>query len=135
MPESDDRVAGSDARMENPPSAEVPVRVGLRVDESDLQTSYANGFRTQTTPDEVFLDLGINVVTSGPVVGGGRERARPMPEMVLTINHRIVLNFPTAKRLAMALADVLQRHEAVYGEIHIDAQKRRGDHRQDGPAS
>jgi hypothetical protein len=37
---------------------------------------------------------------------------------------RIIINFYTAKRLLQALAMTVQRHEAVFGVLETDVQKR-----------
>ena len=42
----------------------------------------------------------------------------------IPVTQRIVVNFYTAKRLLHALGMTIQRHEAVFGPLEIDVQKR-----------
>ena len=42
----------------------------------------------------------------------------------LKINQRLVINYYTAKRLLAALSMSVQRHEAAFGVLETDVQKR-----------
>jgi hypothetical protein len=92
-------------------------QIRVRVDERNMRTCYANGFRTNTTPEEVVLDFGLNLVS--PLPGPQNQ-----PEMLFDVNERIVLNYASAKRLAIALSQVIRRHEEQFGEVEVDAAKR-----------
>jgi hypothetical protein len=81
-------------------------------DDSKTITSYANFCRVTGTPEDVFIDYGINSELSG------------IPSQPLTINHRIIINFYTAKRMLQALESTVQRHEETFGKIETDVQKR-----------
>ncbi|MFM8414675.1 MAG: DUF3467 domain-containing protein [Planctomycetota bacterium] len=50
---------------------------------------------------------------------GGRHRPRDDPA-----HQRIIVNFYTAKRLAYALGHAVARHEAAFGTLETDVQKR-----------
>jgi hypothetical protein len=50
---------------------------------------------------------------------GAATPAKPIP-----IDHRIVVNYVTAKRMLHALALAVQHHESIFGQIEVDAQKR-----------
>ncbi len=47
-----------------------------------------------------------------------------MPTEPINISERIVLNYYTAKRLLAALHMSVQRHEAAFGVLETDMQKR-----------
>ncbi len=90
------------------------VRVG--VDERGMRTTYANAFRTNATADEIMLDLGMNLI--GP--GGEGDQ----PEIIFRVNERVVLNYYSAKRLAITLSQLIRRHEEQFGELELDVSKR-----------
>jgi len=93
-------------------------RIRLRVDDAKMQTCYANAFRTNTTAEEVLLDLGLNLV-------GPAEQQDGEPQVVFQVNQRVVMNYYSAKRLAIALGQAVRRHEEQFGEIELDVNKRR----------
>ena len=82
------------------------------VDTSNLSTVYANFCRVTGTPEELVLDFGLNTQMS------------PTPTEPIQLMHRLVVNFFTAKRLLHALSLSVQRHEAVFGVLETDIQKR-----------
>jgi hypothetical protein len=94
-------------------------QVRLRMDERDMDVSYANAFRTNATAEEVMLDFGVNVVN--PV------QQEKQPEIIFRINDRVILNYYSAKRLAITLAQLIRRHEDQFGELELDVAKRRKD--------
>ena len=98
------------------PSEQREVR--LRFDESKMGISYANGFRTSTTPEEVILDCGLNMLNTAPPEGAP-------PELVLQVSNRVVMSFYVAKRLTIMLGQVIRQHEDLYGTIELDPAKRR----------
>jgi len=93
-------------------------QVRLRFDERNLHTSYANAFRSDATADEVMLYFGLNLVNPVAVQQGN-------PEIIFQANERIIMNYAMAKRLALALGQVIRRHEDQFGEIELDVNKRR----------
>ena len=89
----------------------------LRVDERQMSTSYANAFRANGTAEEVMLDFGLNLI----VPTGQNET----PDVLFQVNDRVILNYYSAKRLALTLTQLIRRHEEQYGELELDPQKRR----------
>ena len=92
-------------------------QVRLTIDEREVQTSYANAFRTNATAEEVILDFGVNQA---------RPPAKPQgpPEIVFQVNQRLILNYYSAKRLSLALEQVIRRHEEHFGTLELDVAKR-----------
>ncbi|MGI6402200.1 MAG: DUF3467 domain-containing protein [Thermoguttaceae bacterium] len=98
------------------PAAENPVRI--QVEDSNVVPVYANFCRVTGAPEELIVDFGLNPQPMG-------APTEPIP-----VNHRIVLNFYTAKRLYHALGMTIQRHEAAFGTIEVDVNKRAQQHRE-----
>lgn len=98
-------------------------RVQLRIDERDLDTSYANAFRTNGTAEEVILDFGFNQVVPAQQAQQA-EGQEQVPQILFKINNRILLNYYTAKRLAITLSQLIRRHEEQFGELELDVSKR-----------
>ena len=94
-------------------------QIRLNIDERNLKTSYANAFRTNGTAEEVMLDFGLNLI--GPPV---QQDGQQVPQIVFQVNERIVLNYFSAKRLAITLSQLVRRHEEQFGEIELDVAKR-----------
>ena len=65
-----------------------------------------------------MLDFGVNVMN--PAARGQEDQ----PEMIYQINERIILNYYTAKRLAITLSNIIRRHEEQFGELELDVSKR-----------
>ncbi|HEX3601775.1 MAG TPA: DUF3467 domain-containing protein [Lacipirellulaceae bacterium] len=84
----------------------------IRVDDSKALACYANFCRVTGTPEEMIIDFGLNPQPMG------------VPTEPVVINQRLVTNFYTAKRMLHALQLTLQRHEATFGVIEVDVQKR-----------
>ena len=82
------------------------------VDDSAASPTYSNFCRVTATPEEVILDFALN---SQPFATGKHE---------VKANHRIVMNFFTAKRLLTALGMTVQRHEGTFGAIEMDVARR-----------
>lgn len=97
-------------------------QVRLRIDEREMDTTYANAFRTNGTAEEVMLDFGLNLMGASAGADGQSQ-----PEILFRVNQRVVLNFFTAKRLAITLGQLVRRHEEQFGEVELDVAKRRKD--------
>lgn len=85
-------------------------QIQLRIDESKMQTTYANTIRTSTTQDEVVLDYGMNLPVQGP---------DGQPALVFSVGSRVIMNWAGAKRLAISLGQVIRRYEENNGEIDL----------------
>ena len=85
----------------------------IPVDVSNRETVYLNFFQAHMNSDEVYLDLG---QFSQVVTPAGPE--------AITVSHRLVMNFMTAKRLAEVLRAAIARHEQMFGVIELDPNRR-----------
>lgn len=94
-------------------------KIRLRVDQRDMETTYANSFRPVTSTEELMLDFGIN--QTYPVT----EKGGPDAEIVFNASSRVILNYYTAKRLAMALGQIIGTYEKEFGEIELNAANRK----------
>ena len=92
-------------------------QIQMRVDERQMTTSYANAFRTNGTAEEVIIDFGMNMV-----VPTGQQS---QPEIHFRVNDRVILNYYSAKRLALTLGNLIRQHEEQFGELELDPAKRR----------
>ena len=93
-------------------------QVRLRIDEKNMKTSYANAFRTNGTAEEVMLDFGINLINPA-------AQQQQQAEIVFQVTERVVMNYYSAKRLAITLSQLIRRHEEQFGELELDVQRRR----------
>ena len=82
------------------------------VDATRANAAYANFCRVTGTPEELIIDFGLNAQPMG------------VPTEPIEVTQRIVVNFYTAKRMLAALQMSLQRHEAAFGVLETDVQKR-----------
>lgn len=89
-----------------------PQRAPIQIDDSNAHTAYANFCRVSGTPEELILDFGLNPQPFG------------VPTEPIPINHRLIINHYTAKRLLQALHMTIQRQEATFGVLETDVQKR-----------
>ena len=107
-----------DQEPETTPAAEEakqpqqPQRVALQIDDKDAIANYANFCRVTGTPEELIIDFGLNPQPIG------------VPTQPIPVTQRIITNFYTAKRMLHALTMTVQRHEATFGVLEIDVQKR-----------
>ena len=84
----------------------------IQVDDTKAVALYANFCRVTGTPEELIIDFGLNPQPFG------------IPTGPIMITQRIVTNFFTAKRMLHALQLTIQRHEATFGVLETDVQKR-----------
>ncbi|MFO0870605.1 MAG: DUF3467 domain-containing protein [Pirellulales bacterium] len=87
-------------------------QVQIEVDDSHVVACYANFCRVTGSPEELIVDFGLNPQPMG------------VPKNPIGVTQRIILNYFTAKRLLAALSMSVQRHEAVFGVLETDVQKR-----------
>lgn len=86
-------------------------QVQIRIDESRMNTSYANTIRTTSTHDEVVLDFGLNLPA---------QAQNNQPMMVFAVGSRVVLNWASAKRLAATVSQAVNAYEERHGQIDIN---------------
>jgi hypothetical protein len=72
------------------------------------------------TAEEVILDFGLNMVRPT----GKKED--PF-ELLFQANNRLIMSYYSAKRLAIALGQVVRKFEQQFGEVELSAAKRRKD--------
>lgn len=84
----------------------------VQVDDSKVLATYANFCRVTGSPEELIIDFGLNPQPVG------------VPQQAIAVTQRVIVNFFTAKRLLAALSMSVQRHEAVFGVLETDIQKR-----------
>jgi hypothetical protein len=95
------------------PQAPEP-RTQPEVDHSQAKCGYANFCRITGTPEELVIDFGLNPQPMG-------APSEPIP-----VTQRIITNLYTAKRLLHVLQLTIQRHEATFGAVEVDVQRRAG---------
>lgn len=98
-------------------------QVRLRIDQSRMTSTYANAFRSSTTAEEIMLDFGLNQVVQARQADPARPN-EPIGEILFEVNHRIVLNYYTAKRLAITLGQIIRRFEDQFGELKLNVAER-----------
>ncbi len=84
----------------------------IQIDDSKVIAAYSNFCRVTGTPEELIIDFGLNPQPFG------------VPAAPISVTQRIVTNFYTAKRMLHALQLTVQRHEATFGVLETDVQKR-----------
>jgi hypothetical protein len=87
-------------------------QVQVEVDDSNAISLYANFCRVTGTPEELIVDFALNPQPMGA------------PMKAISVKQRIIVNYYTAKRMLAALQMSVQRHEAVFGVLETDIQKR-----------
>lgn len=90
-------------------------QIQLRIDESKMNSTYANTIRTSTTQDEVVLDFGMNL----PMQAENNQ-----PALLFSVGSRVIMNWPGAKRLAISLSQVIRQYEERNGEIQLQQGQR-----------
>ena len=89
-----------------------PQPAKLEIDDSKVTACYANFCRVTGTPEELVIDFGLNPQPVGP------------PTEPIVVTQRVVTNLYTAKRLLQVLQLTIQRHEATFGALETDIQRR-----------
>ena len=97
---------------DTPPPGDAAGRQQIQIDDSKAIPLYANFCRVTGTPEELIIDFGLNPQPFGT------------PTEPIAITQRIITNFFTAKRMLHALQLTIQRHEATFGVLETDVQRR-----------
>ena len=105
---------GLNESVSEPQTPQQPQQTQVEVDDSKTASCYANFCRVTGTPEELLIDFGLNSQTFG------------VPTQPIVVTQRIVTNLYTAKRLLHVLQLTVQRHEATFGALETDVQKRAG---------
>src|SRR5262245_2670083 len=109
MPEKMENEAAQETQA---PAQPQPQPMQVEVDDTHVTASYANFCRVTGSPEELIIDFGLNPQPVG------------MPKNPIAVTQRCIVNYYTAKRLLHALSLSVQRHEAVFGVLETDIQKR-----------
>jgi len=83
--------------------------IPLDVHRENLRAIYCNAFQSSAGEEEVFLTLGINRLVRD-------IEGRPLA-VQLDLDTEVVMNYPTAKRLAIAMAQMVRDYEDANGTI------------------
>jgi len=102
--------ATTGAPSQETPQAQQPQH--LQIDESKVIANYANFCRVTGTPEELLLDFGLN------------PHPFDVPTEPIPVSQRIITNFYTAKRLQQALEMTIARHEATFGALETNVERR-----------
>jgi hypothetical protein len=94
------------------PAQQAQPQMLIEVDDTHVMASYSNFCRVTGSPEELIIDFGLNPQPVG------------IPKNPISVTQRCVVNYYTAKRLLHALSLSVQRHEAVFGVLETDIQKR-----------
>ena len=84
----------------------------VEIDDSKATAHYSNFCRLSASPEELLIDFGLNPQPVG------------MPTQPVAVTQRIVTGWHTAKRLVQVLQLTIERHEAAFGVLETDLQKR-----------
>ena len=92
------------------PTAADQQQLQLVLDERDMRTGFANAYRIHHTAEEVVLDFGFNMANPNPQ--GGQQQ-----QLLFKVNERIIMSYPSVKRLTMSLQQLIKRYEQQFGEL------------------
>ena len=104
--------AESTPKQESQAAPAAQQRPQVQIDDAGAVASYANFCRVTGTPEELIIDFGLNPQPFG------------VPTQPIPVTQRLITNFYTAKRMLHALTLTIQRHEATFGVLETDVQKR-----------
>jgi hypothetical protein len=93
-------------------SSDEPQSTHVDVNDSEAAACYANFCRITGTPEELLIDFGLNPQPVG------------VPTQPIRVTQRVVTNLYTAKRLQQLLQMTIERHEATFGVLETDVQRR-----------
>jgi hypothetical protein len=90
-------------------NAEDPQAATLTLRDQGADTNYANTCVLTSTAEEVIMNFALNIQ---PVQRDGSVEMR--------VNSRVIMTYPSAKRLALTLSQLIQRYEGAHGVIRLD---------------
>lgn len=98
---------------------EQPTSENIGRETRGIPRQYVNALHADVTPEEVQLTLGVNAFPVPRDTRGGRG-VQGTREPVFEPNTSLVMNYHTAKRLMVVLAQILQHYEQQFGEVPLD---------------
>jgi hypothetical protein len=111
-PEENTGAATPQTDQEQPAQPARPPAQQVEIDDSHVISCYANFCRVTGSPEELIIDFGLNSQPMG------------VPKEPIKVSQRLIVNFYTAKRMLGALSMAVQRHEAAFGVLETDIQRR-----------
>ena len=84
----------------------------LRLRYDHAATNYSNFTLVAGQPEEVVVNFGISA-----------NPPRQQNEVEIEVTSRILMSYPSAKRLAISLGNIIQRFEQTHGVINIQPQQ------------
>lgn len=84
--------------------------VQLLLDEREMRTAFANAYRIHHTAEEVVLDFGFNMANPNPQ--GAQQQ-----QLLFKVTERVIMSYPSVKRLTISLQQLVRRYEQQFGEI------------------
>lgn len=103
---------GQNVSGDTPPPSPAPDLAQVELDVSKTTSDYANFCRLSGAPEELLIDFGLN------------PQSASMTAHPIAVSQRIVVGWHTAKRLLHVLQLTVDRHEAAFGVLEVDVQKR-----------
>ena len=94
--------------------------VQLLLDEREMRTAFANAYRIHHTAEEVVLDFGFNMANPNPQ--GGQQQ-----QLLFKVTERVIMSYPSVKRLTISLQQLVRRYEQQFGEIPTQPGAPRGN--------
>ncbi len=107
---SKDRDASVNQAINTPTSGQQQVQI--QIDDAQTDVHYSTTSRVWGSAEEVYLDF------AGGIRPAGAGKA------VMRVEQRIILSPWSAKRLAIALNQVVANHEKQFGPLELDVRKR-----------
>src|SRR3954453_232853 len=101
---------------QQPPTGEQQIEA--LVDEREMRPIYSNFFRMFTAPEELILEFCFNMPNPNPAAAGKQQ-------VLIKVADRVILTYPTAKRLANSLGQLIKRYEQQFGEVPMNPQGQR----------
>ena len=84
--------------------------VQVVLDEREMRTVFSNAYRIHTTAEEVVVDFGFNMANPNP-------QAQGQQQLLFKVTERVIMSYPSVKRLTMSLQQLIKRYEQQFGEI------------------
>lgn len=121
-----DLPAGEAPHIDEQAKQQTGQQVRVRLNRQNMTTHYANAFSTNATADEVILDIGLNQIipANQQQQQAGGEKSDVSAEIIFDVNQRLILNYFTAKRLAITLGQIVRQHEERFGELKLNVADR-----------
>jgi Protein of unknown function (DUF3467) len=86
-------------------------QVEALVDEREMRTIYTNFFRMFTASEELILEFCFNMPNPNPAAG--------KQQVLIKVADRVIMSYPSAKRLANSLGQLVKRYEQQFGEMQM----------------